>query len=90
MWDHVIQMGPMLILAGLVAGVVAETAWWPGGYGLLIDMIVGSVGSLIVGGALWTVLGPGPGGMLAMFLIGTLGGAIAIVAQRSLWRSATI
>lgn len=90
MLEHVIQMGPMLILSGLVAGMVAETAWWPGGYGLLIDMAVGFVGSLIVGGALWTLVAPNPGGMLAIFLVGTLGGAVAIVAQRSLWRSATI
>jgi uncharacterized membrane protein YeaQ/YmgE (transglycosylase-associated protein family) len=90
MLDHLIQMGPMLLLAGVMAGWVAEAASRAGGHGFLVDMAVGLIGSAAVGGALWAVIATDAGGMVAMFLIGSAGAAGAIVAQRVLWPSASL
>jgi uncharacterized membrane protein YeaQ/YmgE (transglycosylase-associated protein family) len=86
MLEHIAQMGPMLILAGLLAGWMAEVVSRAGGYGLRPDMVLGLVGSVVGGGAVW-VLVSGHAGMPAMFLIGCVGAALAVVAQRRLWRS---
>jgi uncharacterized membrane protein YeaQ/YmgE (transglycosylase-associated protein family) len=86
MTEHIAQMGPMLILAGLVTGWMAEVLSRAGGYGLLPDMVVGLVGSLVGGTAVWFLVST-QAGMLGMFLIGCAGASMAIVAQRGLWRS---
>jgi uncharacterized membrane protein YeaQ/YmgE (transglycosylase-associated protein family) len=88
MLDHIVQMGPMLLLAGLLAGWVAE-AVSRRGYGLIPDMVLGLIGSVIGGGTVW-VAGPSHAGMLATFLIGGGAAALAIGAQRGLWRSARL
>ena len=85
MMEDLAHMGPMLVLAGLLIGLTAETVSRARGYGLMTDMVVGLVGSVIVGGIV--LIGVSHPGMLWMFLIGAAGGAIAIVAQRALWRS---
>ena len=84
--EHLMQMGPMLVLAALMMGLLAETVWRAGGNGLLNDMILGLAGSLVVGGIFLAVI-PSQVGMVAMVLIGCGGGALAIIAQRTLWRS---
>ena len=86
MLEHIAQMGPMLILAGLMVGWTVETVSRRGGYGLIADMVVGLIGSVLVGGIIWVVLSNAPG-MLGMFVIGCAGAGLAIIAQRSLWRS---
>jgi uncharacterized membrane protein YeaQ/YmgE (transglycosylase-associated protein family) len=86
MTEPIAQMGPMLILAGLAAGWMAEALSRAGGYGLITDMVISLVGSVVGGAAVW-VLVFSDAGMLGMFLIGGAGGALAIVAQRGLWRS---
>jgi uncharacterized membrane protein YeaQ/YmgE (transglycosylase-associated protein family) len=86
MLEHITQMGPMLALAGLIAGLTAEALSRAGGYGLIPDMVVGLIGSVLVGGAVWVGVS-GDAGMLEMFLIGCAGAALAVVAQRRLWRS---
>ena len=86
MTEHIAQMGPMLILAGLVAGWMAEALSRARGYGLITDMVIGLVGSVVGGAAIWVLVSSGAG-MLGMFLIGCAGAALAIVAQRGLWRS---
>jgi hypothetical protein len=53
MTEHIAQMGPMLILAGLVAGWMAETVLRAGGYGFTTDMVIGLVGSVVAGTAVW-------------------------------------
>jgi uncharacterized membrane protein YeaQ/YmgE (transglycosylase-associated protein family) len=83
MLDHIVQMGPMLLIAGLTAGWVAE-AISRRGYGLIPDMVLGLIGSVIGGGAVW-VVGPNEG-MAATFLIGCGAAALMIGAQRGLWR----
>jgi uncharacterized membrane protein YeaQ/YmgE (transglycosylase-associated protein family) len=83
MLEHIVQLGPMLLVAGLAAGWVAE-AVSRRGYGLIPDMVLGLIGSVIGGGAVW-VVGAGEG-MVAMFLIGCGAAALMIGAQRGLWR----
>jgi uncharacterized membrane protein YeaQ/YmgE (transglycosylase-associated protein family) len=86
MTEHIAQMGPMLILAGIATGWLAEALSRAGGYGLIIDMTVGLVGSVLGGTMVWGLVST-DAGMLGMFLIGCAGAALAIVAQRGLWRS---
>ena len=86
MAEHVAQMGPMLILAGLVAGWMAEAVSRARGYGLIPDMVLGLVGSVAGGGIVWFVISSEPG-MVTMFLIGCGAAALMIIAQRSFWRS---
>jgi uncharacterized membrane protein YeaQ/YmgE (transglycosylase-associated protein family) len=85
MFEHVVQMIPMLVLAGLMSGWMAETLSRAGGYGFIPDMVLGLLGS-VVAGAVWIVVA-NSGGMLGMFLVGCAGAALAIVSQRSLWHS---
>ena len=82
--EAVTQMGPMLVLAGMIAGWVAEGFVRSGGRGFLSDLALGLVGSLIVGTVVWTLTAGGPG-MPGMLGIGAVGGALAIYAQRMLW-----
>jgi uncharacterized membrane protein YeaQ/YmgE (transglycosylase-associated protein family) len=89
MLEHIAQMGPMLVLAGLLVGWTGETVARAGGYGLIPDMVAGFIGSVLVGGVVWGVVSHPPG-MLGMFVLGCAGAGLAIVAQRSLWRSARL
>ena len=89
MFEHIMQMGPMLVLAGLIAGWVAEAAARAGGYGFILDMLVGLIGSVVVGAIVWSLTSSDLG-MLSMLLIGCGGAALAIAAQRGLWRSALL
>jgi uncharacterized membrane protein YeaQ/YmgE (transglycosylase-associated protein family) len=84
--EHIMQMGPMLVLAALMMGLLAETVWRAGGNGLLNDMILGLAGSLVVGGIFLVAISSHVG-MVVMVLVGCGGGALAIIAQRMLWRS---
>jgi uncharacterized membrane protein YeaQ/YmgE (transglycosylase-associated protein family) len=81
MTEHIAQMGPMLILAGLVTGWMAETLSRVGGYGFKSDMVVGLIGSVIGGTVVWVFVSTGAG-MPGMFLIGCAAAVVAIVAQR--------
>jgi uncharacterized membrane protein YeaQ/YmgE (transglycosylase-associated protein family) len=89
MAEHVAQMGPMLILAGLAAGWMAEVVSRARGYGLIPDMVLGLVGSVAGGGIMWFLLSREPG-MVTMFLIGCAAAAVVLIAQRSFWRSARL
>ena len=83
--EQIVQMGPMLVLAGLMMGWLAETTWRTGGYGLLSDIVVGLAGSLLGGVAFWVAISSQVG-MVAMVVIGSGGGGLAIAAQRALSR----
>jgi uncharacterized membrane protein YeaQ/YmgE (transglycosylase-associated protein family) len=87
MVEQVAQMGPMLIMAGLVAGWMAEAVSRAGGYGLIPDMVLGLVGS-VAGGGIISLVSSSEAGMVMMFLIGCAAAALLIVAQRRFWRSA--
>src|SRR6185503_12649503 len=85
MFEHIAQMGPILVLAGLIAGWVAEAASRAGGYGFIFDMVFGLVGSVVGGAIVWVFISSDTG----MLVIGCVGAALAIAAQRRLWRSAS-
>jgi uncharacterized membrane protein YeaQ/YmgE (transglycosylase-associated protein family) len=85
MLEHIVQMGPMLILAGLAVGWIAEAVTRAGGYGAIPDMALALVGSGVAGLTVWLGTSGGPG-MASMFLIGCGGAALLIAAQRSGWR----
>ena len=85
MLEHIARMGPTLVVAGLLAGWMAEAVSRARGYGLIPDMMVGLVGSVVAGAGV-RALDPGAG-MLATFAMGCVGAALAIVVQRALWRS---
>lgn len=87
MFEHVAQMGPILIVAGLAAGWLSEAMARRGGYGLLRDMALG-IGGSVVTGAATSELAPDDVGMVGMFLLGLVGAAVVITGQRKLWRSA--
>jgi len=86
MTEHIAQMGPMLILGAFVTAWMAEALSRAGGYGLMIDMVVGLVGSVVGGTMVWFLV-YADAGMPGMFLIGCAGAALAIGAQRGVWRS---
>jgi uncharacterized membrane protein YeaQ/YmgE (transglycosylase-associated protein family) len=85
MFEDIVHLGPMLILAGLMAGWVAEAVAHAGGYGLIPDIALSLVGSALAGTAVWVAVS-GDAAMLAMFWIGCGGAALVVVAQRRLWR----
>jgi len=89
MLEHIVQMGPMLVLAGLIAGWVAEAASRAGGYGFILDMGLGLMGSVVAGSIVWVLISSAIG-MPGMLAIGCGGAALAIAAQRWLWRSALV
>jgi uncharacterized membrane protein YeaQ/YmgE (transglycosylase-associated protein family) len=89
MFEDVVQMVPMLVLAGLIAGWVAEVVSRADGHGFIRDMVLGLVGSVVGGAAVWVVISS-EAGMLAMFLIGCGGATLAIVTQRRFWPSARL
>src|SRR5437660_9212214 len=47
MFEHIVQMGPMLVLAGVMAGWVAEVVSRADGHGFIRDMVLGLVGSVV-------------------------------------------
>ena len=87
MFEAMIQMGPMLIVAAILTGWWSEAISPAGGYGLRSDMVAGLAGSIVGGVAMWVALRGEPG-MLAMFAIGCGSAALVIVGQRIFWRSA--
>lgn len=89
MVEHIAQMGPMLILAGLAAGWIAEAVSRARGYGLIPDMVLGLGGSVVGGGIVWLFISS-EAGMVTMLLIGCATAALMIMAQRSFWRSARL
>ena len=87
--EHIAHMGPMLVLAGCMVGWAVEVSSRAGGHGLIPDMVMGLVGSVLAGGIIWALLSQEPG-MLGMAAIGCAGAGLAILVQRSLWRSARL
>ncbi|HEY7868143.1 MAG TPA: hypothetical protein VIF59_02895 [Methylomirabilota bacterium] len=82
--EHVVQLGPMWVLAGLSAGWLAETSVIRRGYGLIVDMGLGVGAGLVGGGVLLAVSGL-PAGMFAMFAVAFVVAAGVILAQRLWW-----
>ena len=66
------------LLVGLIAGWLAGQVMKGGGYGILVDLILGLLGG-VVGGWLFGVLGIWPGGGLIGAIIVAFVGAVILV-----------
>ena len=66
------------IVVGLIAGWLAGVVMKGGGYGVLVDIILGIVGG-IVGGWIFGLLGIWPGGGLIGSIIVAFVGAVILV-----------
>lgn len=86
--EHIVQMGPMWVLAGLTAGWLAETFVIRRGYGLIVDMSLGVGAGLGGGGVLLAVFGL-PAGMFSMFVVAFVLATSVILAQRLWWPCAS-
>jgi uncharacterized membrane protein YeaQ/YmgE (transglycosylase-associated protein family) len=75
------------IVVGLIAGWLAGQVMKGGGYGLLVDAILGILGG-ILGGWLFTALGIWPGGGIIGSLIVAFIGAVILVAITRLFKRA--
>jgi uncharacterized membrane protein YeaQ/YmgE (transglycosylase-associated protein family) len=75
------------IIVGLIAGWLAGVVMKGGGYGVLIDIILGIVGG-VVGGWLFGALGIFPGGGLVGSIIVAFVGAVVLVAITRMLRRA--
>ena len=75
------------IIVGLIAGWLAGVVMKGGGYGVLIDIILGIVGG-VVGGWLFDALGIFPGGGLVGSIIVAFVGAVVLVAITRMLRRA--
>jgi uncharacterized membrane protein YeaQ/YmgE (transglycosylase-associated protein family) len=71
------------LLVGLIAGFLAGKVMKGGGYGVLVDIILGLLGA-ILGGWLFGLLGMGPGGMIWSILVAFVGAVILIWITRML------
>jgi uncharacterized membrane protein YeaQ/YmgE (transglycosylase-associated protein family) len=67
------------ILVGLIAGWLAGQVMKGGGYGIIVDILLGLVGGLI-GGWLFGALGLYPGGGVVGSIIVAFVGAVILVA----------
>ena len=78
------------LVVGLLAGWLAGLAMKGGGYGLIGDMVLGLVGS-VVGGSIFRALGVSAGGgIFPTVFVAFVGAVIVIVAQRKLWQTARL
>jgi uncharacterized membrane protein YeaQ/YmgE (transglycosylase-associated protein family) len=78
------------VVVGLLAGWLAGFVMKGGGYGLIGDMVLGLVGS-VVGGWIFRALGVSAGGgIFPTVFVAFVGAVIVIVAQRKLWPTARL
>jgi uncharacterized membrane protein YeaQ/YmgE (transglycosylase-associated protein family) len=80
-----LEMFGLWIGVGLIAGYLAGYVTTEGGYGLLGDLGLGVIGSLVAGG-LFLALGNSPGaGLVVVGVVAFIGAALVIGGQRILW-----
>jgi uncharacterized membrane protein YeaQ/YmgE (transglycosylase-associated protein family) len=75
------------IVVGLIAGWLAGQVMKGGGYGVLVDILLGIVGG-IVGGWLFGTLGIWPGGGIIGAILVAFVGAVILVALSRLLKKA--
>jgi uncharacterized membrane protein YeaQ/YmgE (transglycosylase-associated protein family) len=76
------QLLMMWVLVGLSAGSLARYVMKEGSYGLIGDLALGLVGSMVAGFLVW-FLGNSPGAIpIAWVVVVSAGAVLAIVAQR--------
>ena len=76
------------VVVGLLAGWLAGFVMKGGGYGLIGDLALGLVGS-VVGGWIFRALGSSAGGgLFPTAFVALVGAVIVLVAQRKVWAHA--
>lgn len=75
------------ILVGLIAGWLAGQVMRGGGYGVLVDIILGLVGG-VVGGWVFGLLGIWPGGGMIGSIVVAFVGAVILVGISRLLKTA--
>ena len=75
------------VVIGLIAGWLAGVVMKGGGYGIVVDIVLGMLGA-IVGGWIFSVLGIGGGGGLIGGIVVAFIGAVALVAVTRALKSA--
>ena len=75
------------ILVGLIAGWLAGQVMKGGGYGVLIDIVLGLLGG-IVGGWVFGALGVWPGGGIVGSIVVSFVGAVILVGLTRMLRRA--
>ena len=74
------------IIVGLIAGWLAGQVMRGGGYGILIDIVLGLVGG-VIGGWLFGALGVFPGGgVIGSILVSFVGAVILVAISRAIRR----
>jgi uncharacterized membrane protein YeaQ/YmgE (transglycosylase-associated protein family) len=71
------------IAIGILAGFLAGKIMRGRGYGLLIDLLLGIVGSML-GGWVFRLLGLSASGLVGALVVATIGAVLLIVIVRSL------
>lgn len=72
------------IVVGLIAGWLAGKVMKGGGYGILIDIVLGMLGG-ILGGWIFTMLGIWPGGgIIGAILVAFVGAVILVWISRQM------
>lgn len=72
------------LVVGLIAGWLAGLAMKGGGYGVLVDMVLGILGG-ILGGWIFGMLGIGSsGGMIGSIIVAFVGAVILVAITRVL------
>ena len=75
------------ILVGLIAGWLAGKAMKGGGFGVLMDIVIGMVGA-VIGGWLFGTLGVFPGGgLIGSILVAFIGAVILLWLARLIKRA---
>jgi uncharacterized membrane protein YeaQ/YmgE (transglycosylase-associated protein family) len=75
------------IVVGLIAGWLAGKVMKGGGYGILIDIVLGMLGG-ILGGWIFTILGIWPGGgILGAIIVAFVGAVILVWITRQMKKS---
>ncbi len=75
------------IIVGLIAGWLAGQVMKGGGYGVLMDIILGLLGG-VIGGWIFGALGVWPnGGMLGSIIVSFVGAVLLVAISRMLKRA---
>lgn len=75
------------IIVGLIAGWLAGQVMKGGGYGILVDIILGLLGG-VIGGWIFGALGVWPtGGILGSIIVSFIGAVVLVAISRMLKRA---
>jgi uncharacterized membrane protein YeaQ/YmgE (transglycosylase-associated protein family) len=75
------------VVVGLIAGWLAGVVMKGGGYGIVVDIVLGILGA-VIGGWIFSALGIGAGGGLIGGIVVAFIGAVALVAVTRAIRTA--